>query len=204
MLTLQYAACQQLGVVLGFFINYGVTKRYAGTDNQWRLPTLLQIAPAVVWGLSTFLCPESPRWLLSKDRRIEAVRNLTKLRNLPPDHPVIVGELAGMDSQLLHEMESVAGATQWDLLNETFIPVENRRRFFLIFMATLFSQWSGANAITQCDPFHPPFIRCLTSLLGILQPFSATLVSLVPRPLSSPPASTASLSLSPAFSSPSS
>ena len=57
-----------------------------------------------------------------------------------------------MDMQLLHEKESVAGATQWDLLKETFIPVEDRRRFFLIFMATLLSQWSGANAITHYSP----------------------------------------------------
>lgn len=34
-LTLQYAACQQLGVVFGFFINYGVTKTYSGSDKQW-------------------------------------------------------------------------------------------------------------------------------------------------------------------------
>jgi len=57
-----------------------------------------------------------------------------------------------MDFQLMHEMESVAGASQWDLMKETFIPVENRRRFFLIFFATLFSQWSGANTITQYSP----------------------------------------------------
>lgn len=152
LLTLQYAACQQLGVVLGFFINYGITKHYAGTDNQWRIPTLLQIVPAVIWGIGSFFTPESPRWLLSKDRREEALENLSNLRKLPADHPVIIGELAGMDQQLLHEMESVAGATQWDLLKETFIPVENRRRFFLIFFATLLSQWSGANAITQYSP----------------------------------------------------
>ncbi|KAL1626375.1 hypothetical protein SLS56_006873 [Neofusicoccum ribis] len=57
-----------------------------------------------------------------------------------------------MDAQLEHEIEAVAGASQIDLLLETFVPVENRRRFFLIFMTTLFSQWSGANAITQYSP----------------------------------------------------
>lgn len=113
------------------------------------LPTLLQIVPAVIWGIGVFFTPESPRWLLTQDRRAEASANLARLRGLPAEHPVVAAELAGMDSQLLHEMESVAGATQWDLAKETFVPVENRRRFFLIFMAHLFSQWSGANAITQ-------------------------------------------------------
>ncbi|KAL2835478.1 hypothetical protein BJY01DRAFT_238805 [Aspergillus pseudoustus] len=152
LLTLQYAACQQLGVVLGFFINYGVTKKYEGTDTQWMLPTLLQILPAVLWAIGTFACPESPRWLRSVGRREESVATLSKLRHLSPDHPVVVGELEGMDAQILHEHESVASASQWQLLKETLIPVQNRRRFFLLFMATLFSQWSGANAITQYSP----------------------------------------------------
>ncbi|GAB1197814.1 hypothetical protein APSETT444_007117 [Aspergillus pseudonomiae] len=152
LLTVLFAACQQLGVVLGFFINYGVTKQYPGVDEQWMLPTLLQIVPAVVWGLGTFLCSESPRWLLYKGQREQAAETMSKLRHLPRDHSVILSELAGMDAQILHETEAVSNATVWDLLKETFVPVENRRRFFLIFMATLFSQWSGANAITQYSP----------------------------------------------------
>lgn len=40
-LTLQYAACQHLGVVLGSFANHGATKQYADTKTQWMLPTLL-------------------------------------------------------------------------------------------------------------------------------------------------------------------
>lgn len=139
-------------MVLGFFINYGVTRTYAGFKAQWMLPTLLQVLPAVLWGLSTFSVPESPRWLLAKSRRSEATKNLSKIRSLPPNHPVVEAEIAGIDAQLEHEIEAVAGASQRDLILETFGPVENRRRFFLIFMATLFSQWSGANAITQYSP----------------------------------------------------
>ncbi|EHA25881.1 hypothetical protein ASPNIDRAFT_128882 [Aspergillus niger ATCC 1015] len=152
LLTLQHAACQQLGVVFGFFINYGVTKSYPGGDKQWMLPTLLQLLPATIWLVGSFLCCESPRWLLYKGKRHEAATNLVKLRHLPLDHPIIVAELAGMDAQLLLETESVGEATIWELLKETLTPIENRRRFFLIFMANLFSQWSGANAITQYSP----------------------------------------------------
>lgn len=152
LLTLQYAACQQLGVVFGFFINYGVTKSYAGTNTQWMLPTLLQLLPAAIWGLGIFLCPESPRWLLYIGQREKAMTNMAKLRHLPIDHPILLAEIAGMDARILHETEAVCNSGLWDLLKETLVPVENRRRFFLIFMATLFSQWSGANAITQYSP----------------------------------------------------
>lgn len=65
---------------------------------------------------------------------------------------MVQAELAGMDAQILHEVEAVSDACLLDLLKETFVVVENRRRFFLIFMATLFSQWSGANATTQYSP----------------------------------------------------
>ena len=77
---------------------------------------------------------------------------MSKLRHSPSDHSVVQAELAGMDAQILHEVEAVSDASLLDLLKETFAVVENRRRFSLIFMATLFSQWSGANAITQYSP----------------------------------------------------
>ncbi|KAK9855054.1 hypothetical protein MYU51_003445 [Penicillium brevicompactum] len=152
LLTLQYAACQQLGVVFGFFINYGVTKSYAGTETQWMLPTLLQLLPAALWGLGTFLCPESPRWLLYVGQREKALETMSKLRHVPLEDLSLQAEIASMDARILHESEAAGNVGLWDLLKETFIPVENRRRFFLIFMATLFSQWSGANAITQYSP----------------------------------------------------
>ncbi|KAJ5758090.1 uncharacterized protein N7511_006784 [Penicillium nucicola] len=152
LLTLQYAACQQLGVVLGFFINYGVTKSYAGTNTQWMLPTLLQLLPAGIWGLGTFLCPESPRWLLYVGQRDKALTTMSNLRHLPVNDSALLAEVTGIEAGVLHESESVGSTGMWDLAKETFIPVENRRRFFLIFMATLFSQWSGANAITQYSP----------------------------------------------------
>ncbi|PWY67156.1 general substrate transporter [Aspergillus heteromorphus CBS 117.55] len=152
LLTIQYSCCQQLGVVFGFFINYGVTKAYAGTDTQWMLPTLIQLLPAAIWGLGTFACVESPRWLLYVGQRTAAVTTLSRLRRLPLDHADVVAEIAMMEFQILQEREAVSGVSQWRLVQETFGPVDHRRRFFLVFMAHLFSQWSGANAITQYLP----------------------------------------------------
>ncbi|PYH90440.1 general substrate transporter [Aspergillus ellipticus CBS 707.79] len=152
LLTIQYSCCQQLGIVFGFFINYGVTKAYAGTDTQWMLPTLIQLLPAAIWGLGTFACVESPRWLLYVGRRTAAMASLSQLRHLPADHPDVRAEIAVMEFQILQERESVAGASQWRLVKETFGPVDHRRRLLLVFMTHLFSQWSGANAITQYLP----------------------------------------------------
>lgn len=152
MITVQYAACQQLGVVFGFFFNYGVTKHYAGKQLQWQLPTSLQLLPALIWGVATLFIVESPRWLLSVNQRSQAVDNLVRIRGLPEEHPLIKSELASIELQLLHETEIVGKTSQWSLLKETFAVVENRRRFWLMFWAHTASQWSGANAITQYSP----------------------------------------------------
>ncbi|KAH4303226.1 hypothetical protein HBH64_071890 [Parastagonospora nodorum] len=152
LLTLQYACCQQLGVVFGFFFNYGITKHHAGTELQWQLPTALQIVPAIIWGIGIMFTPESPRFLLSKNKPTEALRVLSNFRKLPETHPYVQEEFNGIERQLNAEIEAVSGATTWDLLKETFTVTEYRRRFVLMFSCHLFGQWSGANAITQYSP----------------------------------------------------
>ncbi|KAF7541310.1 hypothetical protein G7054_g676 [Neopestalotiopsis clavispora] len=152
LITLQYTACQQLGVVLGFFINYGITKHFAGTNVQWQLPTALQCIPALIWGIGTFFAPESPRYLISRQKKEEALQVLARLRGLPAEHSYVQDEMRGIHDQFEHEMESVAGASVLDLVKETLMDTPNRRRFVLVFLTHLFSQWSGANAITQYSP----------------------------------------------------
>lgn len=152
LMTLQYAACQQLGVIFGFFFNYGVTKYHTDVPLQYQLPTALQLVPAAIWGIGTFFTPESPRYLLAKNKKTQALQTLARFRRLPVDHEYVQEEFAGIDGQLNHEIEAVAGSSSWDLLKETFTVTSNRRRFILIFCCHLFSQWSGANAITQYSP----------------------------------------------------
>ncbi|KAF3043808.1 hypothetical protein E8E12_010463 [Didymella heteroderae] len=145
-------APKSIRVVFGFFFNYGITKHHAGTQLQWQLPTGLQAVPALIWAAGIILTPESPRFLLAKNKTTEALRVLCKLRGLPADHEYVKEEFAGVQRQLDHEIEAVGGASTWDLLKETFTVTENRRRFALMFLCHLFGQWSGANAITQYSP----------------------------------------------------
>ncbi|KAH8901492.1 general substrate transporter [Thozetella sp. PMI_491] len=151
-LTVQYACCQQLGVVLGFFINYGVTKSFANTSKQWMLPTALQLVPAVIWLVGCHFTPETPRFLLAQNKRSQALATLGRFRQLPEDHPFVMAEFNAIEAQLNQEIEAVAGSTVFDLVRETFATVENRRRFFLMFLCHVFGQWSGANGITQYSP----------------------------------------------------
>ena len=198
LLTLQYACCQQLGVVFGFFFNYGITKHHAGTQLQWQLPTALQIIPAVIWAAGIICTPETPRFLLSKNKETEALKVLCEMRRLPEHHPYITDEFAGIQMQLNHEIEAVAGASTWDLLKETFTITEYRRRFILMFCCHLFSQWSGANAITQVHtPSRFPRTIHVNTSSSILRPSSATWAFRARNRASSPRASTQSSNSSP-------
>ncbi|KAJ6273833.1 general substrate transporter [Bipolaris maydis] len=134
LLTLQYACCQQLGVVFGFFFNYGITKYHAGTRLQWQLPTGLQLAPAVIWGIGILFTPESPRFLLSKSKSTEALQVLCRFRNLPADHPYIVAEFAGIEHQLNLEIEAWSGAnaiTQYSPSIFGYLGIEGEEARFL-------------------------------------------------------------------------
>ncbi|KAL2210860.1 general substrate transporter [Sarocladium strictum] len=66
------------GQVVATLVSYGT--KSIDTDAGWQIPVTLQILmPVLIFVLLPFL-PESPRWLLSRDRREDAVKNLRKLR----------------------------------------------------------------------------------------------------------------------------
>ena len=51
------------------------------------------------------LLPESPRWLIKKERDDDAARALSRLISLPPDHPELQAELDEIRVSYLHEKQ---------------------------------------------------------------------------------------------------
>lgn len=83
-----YSGSVYLGVMLGQFSNLGTSLHMSeGDRNQWVVPTSIQIMYAGVFFIGSFFTIESPRWLYKVGRNEEAGVNLSKLRNLPQDHP---------------------------------------------------------------------------------------------------------------------
>jgi MFS family permease len=67
-----------LGNILAGWTTYGTNLHLASSSWSWRLPTVVQcFLPAIVMALIMFF-PETPRWLLSKDRREEAIAIMAK------------------------------------------------------------------------------------------------------------------------------
>ncbi|POY70395.1 hypothetical protein BMF94_6676 [Rhodotorula taiwanensis] len=151
MAIMMYAACQQLGVVFGFWVFYGVHLHFP-LQHQWWAATLFQIVPLGVWLIGTFVVPESPRYHLLRGNYDQASRDLMRLRHLPADHGLVRGELDSAAAQIAAERSIKQGSGYFTIWKEVFATTGYRRRFALLFICHVLGQWSGANAITQFSP----------------------------------------------------
>ncbi|EME44989.1 hypothetical protein DOTSEDRAFT_170095 [Dothistroma septosporum NZE10] len=76
----------QLWVVAGIFLGFcaNVIVKDAG-NIAWRLQLGSAFIPSFILAIGIFFCPESPRWLMKKNRHVEAYKSMDRLRA----HPII-------------------------------------------------------------------------------------------------------------------
>ncbi|KAF9869680.1 hypothetical protein CkaCkLH20_12867 [Colletotrichum karsti] len=140
----------QIGGLVGFWINYGVDSTMAPSHSQWLIPFAVQLIPAGLLLIGAFWIPESPRWLFTKDRREEAMKNLCWMRNLDPSDKYIVEEVNYIDVEL-ERYRTEVGAGFW----KPFAALKQSKvqwRFFLGGMLFLWQNGSGINAINYYSP----------------------------------------------------
>jgi len=90
----------QIGGLVGFWINYGVNTTLEPSHSQWLIPFGVQLIPSGLLFFGCFFIPESPRWLLSKGRREQAIKILCWMRQLEADHPYMLEELSYIDEDI--------------------------------------------------------------------------------------------------------
>ncbi|KAF2001777.1 general substrate transporter [Amniculicola lignicola CBS 123094] len=132
---------------VGAVVGAGIVVRTLSIPNDWswRLPSLLQSLPSVVQIAFAFTVPESPRWLISKDRSEEALQILIKYHaegDASAELPHV--EFAEIKNAL--EMENESRRRGWA---ELFQTAGMRRRSLIAAMLGLFVQFSGNNLISQ-------------------------------------------------------
>jgi SP family arabinose:H+ symporter-like MFS transporter len=125
-----------IGILIAFFSNYlllGIG------ENNWRWMLLVMAAPAVLLFFSLFLVPESPRWLVARNRNDEAMKVLIKTSGAE----LAQSELKEIQQTLKKQEES----TFSDLLAPKIKPL-----LYIGIILAVFQQITGINTIMYYAP----------------------------------------------------
>ncbi|KAH9967661.1 hypothetical protein BGW80DRAFT_1340738 [Lactifluus volemus] len=143
-LVMMWQMWTAFGIMLGYVSDlafYKVPNKPHITGLNWRLMLASAGIPALFLMFQVFLCPESPRWLISKGRYVDAYKSLVRLRR----HPV----QAARDLYYIHvlleaEKELTRGRNRYV---ELFTVPRNRRATQASFVVMFMQQFCGVNVI---------------------------------------------------------
>ncbi|KAK3718399.1 hypothetical protein LTR37_005212 [Vermiconidia calcicola] len=137
-LTSLFNSCYFIGSIVAAGITFG-TMSLGASDWAWRIPSILQCVPSLMQISLIFFIPESPRWLVSKDRREEAFDILVKYHaEGDRQSPFVAAEFAQIESTIKIELES-AKLSWGDIVRTAGM----RKRLLVGSLLGLFTQWSG-------------------------------------------------------------
>jgi len=125
-----------IGILVAFFSNYLLVDT---GENNWRWMLLVMAAPAILLFFSLFLVPESPRWLVARNRNEEALKVLIKTSG----KELAQSELNEIQQTLKNQEES----TFSDLLAPKIKPL-----LFIGIILAIFQQITGINTIMYYAP----------------------------------------------------
>jgi hypothetical protein len=106
------------GGMLAYWTTYGCSVHLPPGRSQWRTPLSLQIVIAALVIISSFLIPESPRWLAKQDRYDDAAKTLGYLRGATPDCAEVQDEMAEIKAQISEELAATKGRTAREMLEK--------------------------------------------------------------------------------------
>ncbi|KAJ5767140.1 uncharacterized protein N7511_004756 [Penicillium nucicola] len=141
----------QVGGLVGFWINFGVSETLAPSHKQWIIPFAVQLIPAGLLIIGAVFIRESPRWLFGRGRREEAIKNLCWVRQLPADDIYMIEEIGAID-QALEEQRRSIGIGFWKPFKAAGT---NKKVMWRLFLGSALFFWqngSGINAINYYSP----------------------------------------------------
>jgi len=147
----------QVGGLVGFWINYGISETLAPSHSQWLIPFAVQLIPGGLLLLGTIWLKESPRWLLTKGKREKAIKNLCWIRNLPADHIYMIEEISYIDAAI-EEQRNGIGEGFW----KPFVAVKRDRSIqWRLVLGCLLFMWQNGSGINAINYYSPTVFRSL-------------------------------------------
>ncbi|KAK3314786.1 hypothetical protein B0H66DRAFT_535676 [Apodospora peruviana] len=129
------------GILAGTVANLAVGRTGA---ISWRLQLGSAFIPAIPLLLLIYLCPESPRWYMKKNKYQQAYKSLLTLRNNPIQ---AARDLYYIHAQLEVEKDILAGSTYIKRFVELFTIPRVRRATLAAFTVMIAQQMCGINII---------------------------------------------------------
>ena len=140
-LVMSWQMWTAFGIFLGTAFNLAV---FNTGDINWRLMIGAPFIPAVPLVCLIYFCPESPRWLIKKNRYADAWKSMAKLRN----HPLQVArDIFYIHSQLELEFQLLNNSTYAKRVVELFTVPRVRRATLAAFTVMIAQQMCGINII---------------------------------------------------------
>jgi sugar porter (SP) family MFS transporter len=134
-------AMYQFNIVFAILIAYisNYLLKGVGGANDWRYMLGVMAIPSLIYSVLVFGIPESPRWLVTKNREEEARKVLNRIGIIKVDE-----ETAAIKAGIQHE------TTGSDLRG--FFSSKHSTILWLAFLVAFFNQWSGINFILYYAP----------------------------------------------------
>ncbi|KAF4623999.1 hypothetical protein G7Y89_g14175 [Cudoniella acicularis] len=141
----------QVGGLVGFWINYGVSENLPSNHTQWLIPFAIQLIPSGLLFAGSFWLHESPRWLMTKGKREKAIKNLCWIRDLDEHDIYIKEEIYAIDANIERQM-AAGGLGFWQPFKLLAASKRIQWRFFLGGSLFFWQNASGINAINYYSP----------------------------------------------------
>ncbi|SDS34423.1 MFS transporter, SP family, arabinose:H+ symporter [Mucilaginibacter mallensis] len=148
-------ALYQLAIVLGILLAYFSNYLFEGAgENNWRYMFISQLVPSFLFLVMLLFVPETPRWLVKKGFKQEALLILTKISGSVAANQ----EIEEIDNTFKREKDSGLKL----LFSKTYRPV-----LFIGILIAVFQQVTGINSILYYAPviFKETGLSTASSLL---------------------------------------
>ncbi|GAA5838561.1 hypothetical protein JCM3766R1_006011 [Sporobolomyces carnicolor] len=154
-----------IGTALAYWIDFGLS--YVHTSFNWRFPIAFQIVFAIGLVVGVQFLPESPRWLMSQGRHVDAQRVVAALQGDRYDGPQTIAQTR-LIMQAIEQTKSLGAIKKRNMFSNG--PTQHFRRMLLGSSSQVFQQIGGCNSVIYfCPVIFEEYLglsRTLSLILG--------------------------------------